>query len=141
MKKLLLASVLVLVLASGAVADTPALSLKRDEGALEGFLCLTQTATGACTSGGDEIVSPPLQGYTTITLDATASTATTYTCDLFTSWLGHDLDSGNGFDRTTTALTNTQETVGLSDGGWTRVWIECTTITGGNITVKFFATR
>ena len=111
-----------------------------------GTLCWTQTATSTgCTylaangGNGDEIVAD-FRGFDSVTLYSNQSTATTYTCDLYTSDNGYDSDSGVGQDRTSTALTETQEAVVLS-GALGFAWIECSGIADNQVTVTFVATR
>lgn len=149
MKRLALLT-LALALAAPSLADNPPMSqfvYSNGDGTSTrgGTLCSAQTATATGCTGtvngvSDELVAD-LRGFSTITLDSTASTATSYTCDLYTSALGYDGDSGAGQDRTTTALTETQQTVGLSDGGRSFVWVECSAISGGSVTISFVATK
>jgi hypothetical protein len=143
MKRLLFS---LFLLASPAWADNPPLNQQVFSGPAGitkvGTLCSAQTATATgCTGGpgGDELVAD-LRGFTSIALFSNQSTSATYTCDAFVSDNGYDGDSGVGTDRTTTSLSNTQESVTI-DGATGFLWIECTTITGNSVTVTFVATQ
>lgn len=142
MKHILLA---ICLLAAPALADNPPMSMKVfDEGTRTGTLCSAQTATSTGCTGvvngvSDQLVLA-LHGYSQIALYSNQSTATTYTCDAYTSDNGYDADSGVGQDRTTTAITETQEMVSL-DGALGFLWIECSGIADNQVTITFVARK
>jgi hypothetical protein len=152
MKRFLLA--LAFAITSPAFADTPppantaapipAATLGPD--AKIGTLCWSQTATATgCTylaangGNGDQIVAD-LRGYTSATLYSNQTTATTYTCDAYSSDNGYDADSGVGTDRSTTSLSESQEMIVLS-GALSYLWIECAAIGDNSVTITFLATK
>jgi hypothetical protein len=106
-----------------------------------GTLCSLQTSqsTGCTASNGDEMVAD-LRGFTAIAFYSTQSASTSYTCDVYSSDVGYDADSGVGQDRSTTSLSNTQEMISI-DGGLAYVWIECSSIANSSVTVTFIATK
>jgi hypothetical protein len=81
-----------------------------------------------------------LRGYTSVAVYSNRSTATTYTCDVYTSDNGYDADSGVGQDRSTTSLTETQEAIVL-DGALGFAWVECSAIADNQVTITFVASR
>lgn len=129
---------------SSPSAPVPVRALGSD--ALVGTLCWAQTAaTTGCTylaangGNGDQIVAD-LRGYTSVTLYSNQTTATTYTCDAYSSDNGYDADSGVGTDRSTTSLSESQEMIVLS-GALSYLWIECAAIGDNSVTVTFLATK
>ena len=136
-----------------AAAPVPARILS--SGAMKGTLCWSQTATSTgCTvpttqsvdlvSGTTRVMVADLTGFTTVALYSNQSTATTYTCRLYSSDNGYDADSGVGqlrTDGTPPALTETQEMV-VVDGALAKVWVECSAINvDGVVNLTFTATR
>ena len=105
----------------------------------EGVLCLSEADTGDCISGADEIVMD-VRGFKTVAFDSTESTATTYTCDVISSAVGHDLNGGSGHDVSSTQISNTAPILAI-EGLLRYVWINCSTISGGTVTVWATATR
>jgi hypothetical protein len=135
--KALALSLLTLLAASVAFADTAPPSTRTfANGAQVGKLCDAETSTGDCTST-DEIVLD-LRGKYTVSFWGIQSTATAYTCDVIGSDLGHDGGSGEGQDLTASAITETNQAVFL-EGALGYVWINCSTITGGNVTITYIA--
>jgi hypothetical protein len=133
----LLLFALTLLATSVAFADTPPTNVKNlNGGGLAGKLCDAETSTGDCTST-DEIVLD-LRGKYTVSFWGIQSTATAYTCDVIGSDLGHDGGSGEGQDLTASAITETNQAVFL-EGALGYVWINCSTITGGNVTITYIA--
>jgi hypothetical protein len=144
MKALALA---LLLLAAPALADNPPLSgaaYGPNSEVKLGTLCSSQTATatgctGAVSGVTDQIVAD-LRGYDSVSVYSNQSTATTYTCDVYSSDNGYDADSGVGQDRSTTALSQTQELIVL-DGALAFVWIECSAIADNSVIITFVASK
>lgn len=139
-----------LLLAAPVYGDAPPLTLtSRGSGSevhLTGTLCSAQTATATGCTGthvltgvSDQLVAD-LRGFDQVTFYSNQSTATTYTCDVYTSDNGYDADSGVGQDRSSTSLTETQEAIVLS-GPLAYAWIECAAIADNQVTITFVATK
>jgi hypothetical protein len=144
MKALALA---LLLLAAPALADNPPLSAfvyGPNAEVKGGTLCSAQTATSTGCTGtvngvSDQLVAD-LRGYSSVAFYGNQSTATGYTCDVYTSDNGYDADSGVGQDRSTTALSVTQEAIVL-DGALAFAWIECSAIADNSVIITFVATK
>jgi len=135
MNRWLLALLVLLPLA--ASADTGPTNVRGlTGGAQSGTLCSAETTTGVCIST-DEIVLD-LRGRWSLSIYGNQSTATAYTCDVISNDIGHDAATGEGQDMTAGALTETNQMVAL-EGLMGYVWINCSTITGGNVTVTYLA--
>lgn len=134
----------ILLLAVPALGDTDALSKRVYNGpnsnqTMVGTLCSAQASAAVCTSGGDEVVVD-LRGFTTASFFSTQSTSTDYTCDVIMNDNGYDANSGVGQDRSTTSMTETQESITL-DGVLGFVWISCSELANNAVTVTFVATK
>lgn len=90
---------------------------------------------GVCTKGGDEIVAD-VRTRSVLTFDATMSTSSTYTCDIYTNSVGFDAStSAQRQQANTTSLTATTQVITLS-GVLNRVWVNCSVINAdGAVTV------
>lgn len=95
-------------------------------------LCDAETdTTAACDRRGDNIVAD-VRGRSNHTLFSTQSTATTYSCQIYQSDAGYSATARQ--QTTATALSASQTVISLS-GLFGDVWAECSTITGGNVTI------
>jgi hypothetical protein len=152
-----LLALLLLGAAAPAFADKPPISAKGigsgDSARTIGTLCSAQTATstGCTTALGalvvydgvastSNVIVLDARPFSSIALYANQATATTFTCDLYTSDNGYDADSGVGQDRTTTALTETQQMVSI-EGSFAYVWMECSGIADNSLTITFVARK
>jgi hypothetical protein len=127
--------------AAAWAADTAAPWRSLSNGCGVYTLCNAQSATGVCGNGSANYVAD-VSGRYAMTVYATSSTATTFTCDLYTS--------DNGYQATTrTALTSSGASTQLSyaasrfsvsiAGTLASLWAECTTaITGGTVTINAY---
>lgn len=104
-------------------------------------MCSTQTGTGVCTSdglvkgAGNLAIEHENSGAYTMTLIGTASTATAYSCDVYTNDAGWTTTGTDKQIVTSSPMTQANQVwafSGLLDW-W---WVECSTITGGNVTMK-----
>ncbi len=99
------------------------------------IMCNGQTATGPCTRKGEEIVLKDGRAYTWQFL-AETSTATTFSCQAFSA--------SSGFNASLRAplsgviLTDTVLSIHF-DGLLVSLWFECTTLTGGTVTITAHA--
>jgi len=119
-----------------AVADTAATNVRRANGCVEWTLCSAEAdTTAACDASGDNIVAK-LAGNYVQTLYATQSTATTFTCHLYSSDNGYSATLRQQI--TSAALTASQYVITI-EGPMDDEWIECTTITGGTVTITSLA--
>lgn len=127
-----------LLAASSAWADAVPLNKRTfsEAGAQTGTLCSAEDTTGACAST-DEIVLD-LRGKWSIAFYGNQSSATTYTCNVFSNDVGYDASSGEGQQMNASALTQSNQYLAL-EGLMGYVWINCTTITGGTVTVTYIA--
>ena len=145
----LLLAVIALALASAAWADAPPLTEKvltpAANAVKTGTLCSGQTATSICvgahplTGVSDQLVAD-LRGFLSVSVYSNQSTATTYTCDIYSSDNGSDADGGIGQDRSSTSLTETQEAIVL-DGAIAYIWAKCSAIADNQVTITFVASR
>jgi hypothetical protein len=94
-------------------------------------LCSAQTATGVCKSGSDNIVAD-LSALGRYTLYSTSSTASPYACQLFSNTTGYHATARSQV--TSVGLSATTPILHYS-GPLDKTWVECSTITGGNVTV------
>ena len=95
-------------------------------------MCVAQSGTGECKSGSDEIVNHV--GFPAYyTLYSTKSTATDYTCDIFTSNEGFN---GRTAEDQVNSTSITDEIPVYPMFVFLRhFWINCSTITGGAVTI------
>lgn len=99
-------------------------------------LCDAEGDTGDCMSGGDEIVLDNLGGSRSRhTIFAHRSAATTFSCDIIASDMGHDEGGGAGVDVTATSITQGAPSHTLEGLGALFLWANCSTISGGGATV------
>jgi len=148
MKRLIL---LALLVATAASADNPPISSATINGpgggvTKLGTLCSAQPSSGTSTgctgtvNGVSDQLVADLRGYSSVAFYANQSTATTFTCDVYTSDNGYDADSGVGQDRSSTAMSETQTMIVL-DGALAFAWIECSAIADNQVTITFVATK
>ncbi len=141
MKHLVRARALLLILGALLIAwpaagDTAATNVQRANGCKIWTLCSAETdTTAACDASGDNIVAQ-LAGNYVQTLYATQSTATAFVCHLFSSDNGYSATLRQQI--TTAALTESQYVITI-EGPLDYEWIECSTVTGGNVTVTSLA--
>lgn len=124
-----------LLLAVPSWADVaPELLNRLSDGCATYVICPTTTSTGDCTRGGDEVV---LQSHNRSRHFITShrSTASAYVCDLIASDLGHDAGSGDGQDVSATSISETAPTQSYESLNAPYLWVNCSTITGGNVTI------
>ena len=97
-------------------------------------MCYQQTNTGECTTGSDEIVHHV--GFRAdYTVYSTKSTATDYTCDIFTSNEG--FNGATATDQVNTASITDEVPVYTMVVLLRYVWVACNPITGGYVTIDF----
>lgn len=99
-------------------------------------LCAAQTATGACTespASGEERVAT-VDGFSTFTAFAEASTATTFTCQIISNDEGHDDATADG-DGTVVATLTQASRQARWPGPDSKLFVTCNPITGGNVTI------
>jgi hypothetical protein len=99
------------------------------------------TKTGPCDDVGDNsgnIIAHRFNGAYTITIYGTQSTATAYTCDLYSNDTGYDVDAADKQKVNVTSLTESDQVISFA-GMFDYAWMECTTITGGEVTVTLLA--
>ena len=152
----ILIALLLLLGAIPALADKPPLSQRAlGDSAKVGKLCSAFVGTtGGCTTtsgslidytsiGGtastSNIIVADFRGYSSVAFYSNQSASATYTCDVYSSDNGYDADSGDGQDRSTTALSNTQTLIVL-DGSLAFTWIECSS-NDVSVTITFTATK
>ena len=136
--KILLTLLAALLLAAPALADTTgARNIVTSDGSAPGWiLCSGQTTTGvACIGGGDKdviLLGGQLPNWQFLSV---TSTATTYSCQAH---------SASAFSTTAKAalsgvvLTDSVEMIHFT-GILAVLWFECTTITGGTVTITAHA--
>ena len=101
-------------------------------------MCDAQTAAAVCTKDGDQIVLNAA-GFSSLTFYGMQSTDVAYSCDIYSRDQSHDTAvEANGFKINVTSLSETQEVITLS-GPFSRVWIKCTSLTGGGNSVTITA--
>ena len=137
------------ILASSiAVADTvPELVQDLGKNRKVFKLCDAQAATGVCTKNGDEVVLDA-RGYSSLTFYSTQSTATSVVCTVTHADIGYDAltAAGQTGETVSSNLTQTIEMLATGTGDTDAgahgfVWVNCTTITGGNVTITVIATQ
>ena len=130
-----------LLAASTATAYTQ--DRDRHGGGATWTLCSEETTSDAVCDDGTDDRGATVLGFTKLTFDATESTATSFSFDIYSGNVsdveGHAtaLDAA-GFDSaqlTSVSLSPTTEMIQF-DGAFAAVWIKCGTITGGNVTIK-----
>ena len=103
-------------------------------------LCSAQTATGDCTvqpASGDELVLKVFGKYSNLTFFSNESVGAPYTCNVHGNRGGHDLESGDFVVLTTTAMSDTNESISLNGGNFGHIWVNWSTIaTSVTITVN-----
>lgn len=124
---------LLLLLSLPAWADTPArITAVTAGGVCRTYrLCNAETdTTAACDEQGDNVVAIPVGVEHGFYFDQ--STATTFACNVYTSSNGYQASARTKLfaaDFDTSQYFQGLENVVLED-----VWVECSTITGGNVT-------
>ncbi len=134
---LLLGSALALTPAFGDSTPKPVKDTRIPSACQKVFFCENQSEDGACTLEGTtagEKVSVPMAGHYTHTFYADRSTASSFTCDLFTASLDYDDAGGAGWKWNQVSLSPTQP-VNWFTGGFDRGWVQCSGIAGGNVTI------
>ena len=98
-------------------------------------MCYQQTNTGECTTGTDEIVHHV--GFRAeYAVYSTKSTATDYSCDIFTNNEGYAGGVPTSDQVNTTSITD-EEPVYLMLALLRYIWVTCNPITGGYVTIDF----
>jgi len=96
-------------------------------------LCDAEADVGACeNAAGTETIVLDLFTRSQLSLNAEASTATTFSCLVYESSLGYHATQRQQL--LATPLSTSQWTVKWS-GLATRIWVECATVAGGLVTV------
>lgn len=131
-----------IIIASSASADSPPISSSpAGPDCVKLLMCNGQGSAGDCTdpSTSDEVVAD-VTGYTRMTFYAHLSSATTFTCNPVHSDRGHDIGVGNGDTATAIAITDSTPAPTASVN-WNKMWITCSTISGGTVIVNVLACR
>lgn len=136
----LLACVVASVFAHTAFADIAAVGVGKNNGCTEYTLCSAETdTTAACdtvnATGAGNIVATVDARYASIACVG-SSTATTIACNLYTSDNGYHATVKSAALSSTLTEANACEPI---DGLLRDVWAECTTITGGSVTLTLLA--
>ena len=125
---------IILLLASPALADSISGTKIVQTTCVRYALCTVETSTGVCQAAGSSSEDvADLQLRSNHVAYTTQSTATTYSCDLYTG--------DNGFHAThrkkvnASSLTDSNPSIPFV-GPLNDVWAECPTITGGNVTLE-----
>lgn len=129
-----------LSLPRAALADVAPTDTIREHGCREYVLCSAEAdTTAACDNGTDNIVAD-LSGRYTWCAYATQSTATTFACDLLTSDSGYSATKRQALTSAgaATQISQSQQVV-CGSGVVADVWAECTTITGGTVTLTLLS--
>jgi len=125
------------------MADVGPAATQLSNGAIQATLCAAEADVGACKdAAGNHVIVADAGGRTMLTLYATQSSATTFTCDAYGNDTGYSAtartaltSSGAG-----TQLTPTTMMVSIS-AAFRFVWVECSTaISGGGALVTITAT-
>lgn len=98
------------------------------------LLCDAETDTGVCKSGGDELVLEVLDKWTRFTFYSNQSVDSPYSCHIYSNNMGHDAESGDGIQVTSTPLTEDDEAITLSNVDFGCIWVNCSEITT-NVTI------
>lgn len=123
-----------------ARADIAAVNTIEANGCRTFALCSAEAdTTAACDDGTSNIVAD-LSGRYTWCAYATRSTATAYACDLYTSDAGYSATKRQALTSSgaSTQITQAQQMV-CGSGVVVDVWAECTTITGGAVTLTLLS--
>ena len=138
MKKQLLLAVLLALFLSGIVSatDKEPTGFDADAGCTTYNMCKAQTAVGDCTdlpaSGATRVKR--VAGKSHLSFYSTQSTATNYSCDIFSNDVGHDLLSGVGHQINTASLTQLSPILTF-DGQFRFVWVTCPTLDDNQVTI------
>lgn len=130
---------LLMLIAGVAGADTSPPQESLSYGCVKYTMCNAQTATDECTvlpASGDELVVR-VATNSNLTFYSTASTASTYSCDVISNDQGFDASAptGNGFQINTASITPAAPILSFS-GLFDFMWIDCSAINGdGNVTI------
>ena len=127
-----------LLLAAPAWADVPVTGTAVRNGCSQFVLCDAE-ANGALPckdSGATGVMVARLAGNYVQTLYATQSTATTFSCHLFSSDNGYSATLRQQI--TTAALTKTQQVITI-EGPLDYEWIECSAIADNQVTITSLA--
>ena len=142
MKNSILLVPLVLLMAGSAWADVAPETAEYygSEGALYTMCDAQTTVPAVCTRDGDQIVLNAA-GFSSLTFYAMQTTSTTFSCDIYSRDQSHDTSvEANGFKINVTSLSETQEVITLS-GPFSRVWVKCTSIPDGQVTITALAKK
>lgn len=106
-------------------------------------LCSAETDTGVCEQAAGVDYAAVVTGYQSLLFDASQSTATSFTCDLYAGGTGVANSNANDLAAAGTdsaqinsvSMSATTEMISFSDSVFGVVWVNCSAITGGNVTV------
>lgn len=135
--KRLVVILLVLFFASPVFADADPLQISADAGCKHVTMCAAETDVGICkrdVDGSDVEIVLDVMGRSGMTFFSLQSTASAYSCDVLASDRGFDEGAGVAVTINATSLTESSKTITLS-GPMLKLWMLCTAITGGNVTV------
>lgn len=131
MKRLLfLVLFLSFIYAGASLADTPASRNKIVKTCHEYVLCSAQTATGDCTvlpASGDEITLEVFGQWSALTFFSNQSVGN-YSCHIHGNSSGHDDQSGDFVQLSTTAITESNQAISLNGGNFGWIWVNCSAI-------------
>ena len=136
MKRLALLWIALLLAAPSALGDEAAWA-PLSRGCAVHTLCAAEADAGPCkNAGGTSVFVANLRGiYGEQVAYTTKSTATTYSCDIYTGDNGYSATHRKKVN--SSSLTNANPSFPL-DGLLKEVWGECPTITGGNVTMDVY---
>lgn len=100
-------------------------------------LCSAQTATGVCTSGGNSLVADVF-GRGRMTFYATQGTATAFNCSLRSNTEGHTAGAATAATvapEDGTPFLSESQRLRIVFAPLKKIWIECSSVVGGNLTV------
>ena len=125
------------IMATQSAADTAPVATSPAKTSTVYTMCPGQddADVGICTvsSGGDEIVLNAA-GFKSLTFYSNESTATTYTCDVYSSSVGYDAAPTGGFKVNVTSLSESQKIITLS-GPFLNVWVSCPSINAAGLAI------
>ena len=100
-------------------------------------MCAGQTATGDCTSGGDEIVAR-VASHVHLTFYSNQSTASAWICDIVSNDQGHDAASGSGTTINASSITDANPVLSIT-GLFDFLWITCPTLADNLVTITMLS--
>lgn len=134
--RLLLLALAVLLAAAQALADSTPASVQIDGDCRRYTMCSAEADTTAACDDGTANLTANITGKHLLGFDASASTATTFTC---MPYLGSTYHATKKAALLASDLTETSPMASAS-GTFNRIWIECdTSIAGGTVTITMDA--